>query len=373
MSRVSTQVKVYISEEILNKGQQEYDLYGLYHMSTNQYNILSHTSAELHGKHLDYLGHIYMDEGNITRRDGLGLVGYYSNDGKLNLETNKGKSCIIEPYSLKMDILSRNTGILESDLMLTKRAIFVGCGSVGSFVALQLAKAGVGHFLLIDEDIFAYHNICRHQCGIYDVGKYKVDALKERILQINPEADVIVSNCMLQEMRLSCFEDFCNADTIVIGGADNRAGNLYACKLAKEGGAPFVAIGCWHRAFAGEVFYTLPSGMPDYSDLVYALGGLADKKVEAHKFYVDQDNLDKVSFEPGISADIDFVSLVGVKLILDLLNRGNVGYTQRLLPHLSQYTLVCNTNAPEVGGEDAEIFTYPLQVTTSIYVPYKEK
>ena len=37
-----------------------------------------------------------------------------------------------------MDIFSRNTGILESDIMLSKGAIIIGCGSVGSLVALEL-------------------------------------------------------------------------------------------------------------------------------------------------------------------------------------------------------------------------------------------
>ncbi len=38
----------------------------------------------------------------------------------------------------------------------------------------------------------------------------------------------------------------------------------------------------------------------------------------------------------------------------------------RLLGHLSQYTLVCNSNDPRLGGERAEIFFHPLQVTRSI-------
>jgi hypothetical protein len=55
-----------------------------------------------------------------------------------------------------------------------------------------------------------------------------------------------------------------------------------------------------------------------------------------------------------------------------LLNRDNEGYTQRLLPSLTQYTLICNTNNPKIGGDMAEIFSYPLQVTTSIEVEYAE-
>ena len=62
-----------------------------------------------------------------------------------------------------------------------------------------------------------------------------------------------------------------------------------------------------------------------------------------------------------------------VKMALDLLNRNNKNFTQRVIPHLTQYTLVCNTNEESIGGEQAEIFSYPLQVTTSITVPYSTK
>jgi hypothetical protein len=76
------------------------------------------------------------------------------------------------------------------------------------------------------------------------------------------------------------------------------------------------------------------------------------------------------SFEPGISVDINFVTTIAVKMILDILNRNNPNYTQRLINSLTQYTLVCNTNDPKIGGEMAEIFSYPLQVTRSIEVNY---
>lgn len=81
-----------------------------------------------------------------------------------------GKPINAEPYELHQNIFSRNKGILETDKMDHKRAVILGCGSVGSLVAMELARSGVGHFLLADPDVMEYHNICRHQCGIEDVG-----------------------------------------------------------------------------------------------------------------------------------------------------------------------------------------------------------
>lgn len=297
-----------------------------------------------------------------------GLIGWWENQTLHLLQIDTLREVKIESYALQMDIFSRNVGILESTVMLQKKAVFVGCGSVGSLVAVELAKAGVGNFMLIDNDVFGYHNICRHQCGIYDVGRFKTDALADRIFQINPYSTVMKKNCMIQEIDRGEMEDFCNEDTIIIGGADNREGDLYASDFALENKMPFISIGCWERAFAGEIFYCLPNGMPTYRDFLKAMGYISGRVTQNRRFYTTEEDLEKVSFEPGISADVNFITIIGVKIILDLLNRSTPGFIQRLVPYLTQYTLVCNTNNPQIGGEQAEIFKYPLQVTTSIYI-----
>ena len=353
----------------LEKDKYVGKIYGLHIENSNHYNIVT-TKGDSNYSNLVELGEVV--ENKPTNNPNKGLVGYFENDCIQFIDC-EGVVCKKEPYSLKLDIFSRNVGILESDMMLKTGAMLVGCGSVGSLVALELAKAGVGRFLLIDNDILGYHNICRHQCGILDVGKYKTDAVKERILQINPSAHVVTQNMTVQEVPLNVFDEFCDENTIVIGGADNREGDLYANKIAKEVGMPLMSIGCWERAFAGEIFYCLPDGMPDYEDFMYALGDTSGRVNQNRKFYTNEEELEKATFEPGISVDIDFVTVIAIKLALDILNRNNPNYTTRLLGHLTQYTLICNTNNPKIGGDNAEIFSYPLQVTTSIDVPYAPK
>lgn len=346
------------------------DLYGYYHQEANYYNVVSSQHTDVDEDKIlyrlgEFLGEVEVMP-NIADYSKDRIIGY-TYHGKTVFITSDGKRCDTEKYQLKMDIFSRNTGILESDVMLKKGAVIIGCGSVGSLVALELARAGVGRFFLIDMDVLKYHNICRHQCGIGDVGKYKTTAVKERILQINPSAQVKTSHHMVQEIALGEFESFCNPNTIVVGCADNRQGDLYADSiLCKQYGMPFVSIGCWERAFAGEIFYCLPAGMPSYQDFMASVGNESGRTEANTHLYMGEVG----SFEPGISVDINFVTTVGIKIILDLLNRDNPHYTQRLVPHLTQYTLVCNTNDPHIGGEMAEIFSYPLQVTTSIVVEY---
>lgn len=75
-------------------------------------------------------------------------------------------------------------------LRASKVAVF-GLGGVGSYVVEALARAGVGHLLLCDNDVIAPHNINRQLFALHStVGKYKVDVAEERVKDINPDVTV---------------------------------------------------------------------------------------------------------------------------------------------------------------------------------------
>jgi molybdopterin/thiamine biosynthesis adenylyltransferase len=314
------------------------------------------------------LGEIHESRTSLENENAL--EGYWENDDLFLFF--QGQRLSITGYDLVQNVFSRNTGILESRIMRDKCAFMLGCGSVGSLVALELARAGVGKFVLIDNDIVEYHNICRHQCSIMDVGEYKVHAVARRIKEINPEAVVQQIPRIVEEVGKDIFDEYClEGNAILIGCADNRTADVYANSIAISYGVPFISIGFWERAFAGEIFYHLPrTNTPCYKCALGDGGGLSQRQSTNRRIYTNEENLARVNFEPGISVDINFVTTIGIKLILDILNIGNDSFTPRLLDHLQQYTLICNTNNPKIGGEMAEIFSYPLQVTTSLQVGY---
>ena len=272
-------------------------------------------------------------------------------------------------YDLVQSVFSRNSGLIESDMMASKAVAIFGCGSVGSLVALTLARVGVGHFLLVDNDVLEYHNICRHQCGIHEVGEFKVDALRARILDINPTAQVEVYATLAEYVPKESWDRWVGEKrALCVGCADNREADVYVSDLCLYYSAPFLSIGFWERAFAGEIFYWLPDSKMACYKCALGDGSFGSRNSASRRLYTTQENLEDVHFEPGIAADIDFVTNIGIKVAIDILNIGNDGFTQRLLPELQQYTLVCNSNNPAIGGEMAEIFSYPLQVTTSLKV-----
>ncbi len=92
------------------------------------------------------------------------------------------------------DRFSRTEMLIGTDglekLRNAKVAVF-GIGGVGSYVCEGLARGGVGDFILVDFDKVDESNINRQIIAMENtIGKYKVDLMKERILQINPDAKV---------------------------------------------------------------------------------------------------------------------------------------------------------------------------------------
>ena len=72
----------------------------------------------------------------------------------------------------------------------SKVAVF-GLGGVGSFVVEGLVRAGVKKFVLVDNDKISLTNLNRQIIATHNtIGKYKVEVQKERILEINPNAEV---------------------------------------------------------------------------------------------------------------------------------------------------------------------------------------
>lgn len=88
----------------------------------------------------------------------------------------------------RTELLIGKEGIAK--LNKAKVAIF-GIGGVGSFVVEGLARTGVEKFVLVDHDKISLTNINRQIHANHNtIGKYKVDVMKERILEINPSAQI---------------------------------------------------------------------------------------------------------------------------------------------------------------------------------------
>lgn len=111
----------------------------------------------------------------------------------------------MEEQFSRTEMLIGKTGIEK--LRNSKVAVF-GIGGVGSFVVEGLARAGVGNFILVDNDKVAPSNLNRQIIATTKtIGKLKVEVAKERILEINPNANVEVYSEFFMPESPEIFDD----------------------------------------------------------------------------------------------------------------------------------------------------------------------
>lgn len=121
----------------------------------------------------------------------------------------------------------------------SKVAVF-GIGGVGGYVVEALARSGVGAFDLIDDDKVCLTNINRQIIATRKtVGRYKTDVMKERILEINPDAKVEIHNCFYLPETKDAF-DFKEYD-YVVDAVDTVTAKIQLVLEAQEAGVPIIS------------------------------------------------------------------------------------------------------------------------------------
>ena len=92
----------------------------------------------------------------------------------------------------------------------------IGCGAIGSTVAFLLAKLGLTNLILYDEDVVESKNVANQMYRDVDIGKPKVEALKDMLIDINPDLkDTIQTRGFYKDEQLDGYV-FMAADSIVV-------------------------------------------------------------------------------------------------------------------------------------------------------------
>ena len=118
-------------------------------------------------------------------------------------------------------------------------AIF-GVGGVGGYVAEALARSGVGHLTLIDNDVVSISNINRQIIALHStIGMFKTQVMKNRILDINPNAVVDTHECFYTGETSGNF-DFKKYD-YVVDAIDTVSGKIQLVMQAEECNTPIIS------------------------------------------------------------------------------------------------------------------------------------
>ena len=118
-------------------------------------------------------------------------------------------------------------------------AVF-GIGGVGGYVVEALVRSGIGNFDLIDDDKLCLTNLNRQIIATRDtIGRHKVEVMRERILSINPDAEVTTHRCFYLPENAQDF-DFSSYD-YVVDAVDTVTAKLEIVMRAKESNIPVIS------------------------------------------------------------------------------------------------------------------------------------
>lgn len=126
------------------------------------------------------------------------------------------------------------------DKLQNSRVAVFGIGGVGGYVCEALVRSGVYHFDLIDDDQVCLTNLNRQIIATRKtVGQYKVDVMRERILEINPDADVLVHKCFFLPENADDFpfEEY----DYVVDAVDTVTAKIELVMKAQEKGVPIIS------------------------------------------------------------------------------------------------------------------------------------
>ena len=126
------------------------------------------------------------------------------------------------------------------DKLQNSRVAVFGIGGVGGYVCEALVRSGIGAFDLIDDDKVCLTNLNRQIIATRKtVGQYKTEVMRDRILEINPKAEVRIHNCFYLPENASDF-DFSEYD-YVVDAVDTVTAKLELIMRAKESGTPVIS------------------------------------------------------------------------------------------------------------------------------------
>jgi len=177
------------------------------------------------------------------------------------------------PDMIAAERFDRIKHLYPLETLRRKTIVCVGCGGTRQFIE-DMARSGVGNFVLIDGDIVSATNVATQHTFISEIGRNKAEVIRDRILDINPEANVKVVPRFLDDAMTD--SEFVNivgetltktpADTLLCGCTDSFFAQARTATLAMKYGTPYLAAQLYRGGLAAEVYFSYPgvtnSGCP---------------------------------------------------------------------------------------------------------------
>ena len=213
---------------------------------------------------------------------------------------------------------ARHAGLFVPGNLEDKTVFITGAGSVGSQIALGLVRAGVLRFRIVDFDVVSASNICRTAYRERDIGRFKVDALRDVLREVRSDVDVVSVSLNVSNLDDDDLRTWIETSDLTIAATDHPPTQSRLGALS-YGVKPALYCGIYARGEGGEVLFTLPEETPCYHCILGGIRGDAGP---------DRGKLDyglttgQLAAEPALGTDILHVTACATKIALALLLRG---------------------------------------------------
>lgn len=149
-------------------------------------------------------------------------------------------------------LLLGNDGL---DRLASSRVAVVGVGGVGGYAAEMLVRAGLGHILIIDNDEVGESNLNRQLLALNStVGKPKVEVLRQRLLDINPDLDIVAVPQYVTEENMSAIMTSAGQLDFVVDAIDTLSPKIALIQYCLGNGIRLVSsMGSGAKADATQV------------------------------------------------------------------------------------------------------------------------
>lgn len=136
------------------------------------------------------------------------------------------------------------TRILLSEKQLEKlqfsHVLVAGLGGVGGYAAESICRAGVGKLTIVDHDVLTPTNINRQLLGLHsELGRNKVEVMKDRLLDINPELKLVSKHSFLIDDRIDALLQ--TSFDYIVDAIDTLSPKVYLIKTALDRKYPIIS------------------------------------------------------------------------------------------------------------------------------------
>jgi len=230
----------------------------------------------------------------------------------------------VQIVEVEAALAERRVALLESQVLKDECVFILGLGTGGIHVTLELAKAGVGRFVLMDGDRLDVGNVARHHAGVSHAGRRKVYAARDLIWEKNPAAEVEFHPTAADHNSEELVQGILDQCDLVVCATDGRPSKLFVNRLAISAGKTALYGGAFRRAYGGQVLRVRPGSSPCYQCFVMSMPEEeADREVASSHDAIEIAYSDRpVPIEPGLALDVAPIALLTARLALHELLRG---------------------------------------------------